>query len=115
DLAVNKVDIFDEDLQALVAQEAGRTTEDHWHLVTMSQASGMGERPRAAVVLRDTVEKRAEAQGDGPVDATFKAIESIAKSGAELLSFSVNAVSPRTESQGGVAGRACRWWLVVSS
>src|SRR5438067_6840233 len=85
ELADRKSDIFDEDLQALVAQEAGRSTEEHWHLVTMSQGSGMGERPRAAVVLRDTVEKRAEAQGDGPVDATFKAIESIAKSGAELL------------------------------
>src|SRR5437763_14530672 len=88
DLADKKADIFDEDLQALVAQEAGRTTEDHWHLVTMSQGSGMGERPHAAVVLKaNGDEKRAESQGDGPVDATFKAIESIAKSGAELLLF----------------------------
>src|SRR5438105_7426272 len=50
DLADKKAEIFDEDLQALVTQEAGRTTEDHWHLVTMSQGSGMGERPHAAVV-----------------------------------------------------------------
>src|SRR5947199_8715325 len=51
DLADKKAEIYDEDLQALVTQEAGRTTEDHWHLVTMSQGSGMGERPHAAVVL----------------------------------------------------------------
>jgi len=40
--------------------------------------------------------------GRRPVDATFKAIESIAKSGAELLLFSVNAVTTGTESQGEV-------------
>src|SRR5438874_11982557 len=114
DLADKKAEIFDEDLQALVAQEAGRTTEDHWHLVTMSQASGIGERPRASVVLRDTVEKRAEAQGDGPVDATFKAIESIAKSGAELLLVSVNAVTTGTESQGEVTVRLAKGGRVVN-
>jgi 2-isopropylmalate synthase len=114
DLADKKAEIFDEDLQALVTQEAGRTTEDHWHLIGMSQASGMGERPTASVVLRDTVEKRAEAQGDGPVDATFKAIESIATSGAELLLFSVNAVTTGTESQGEVTVRLARGGRVVN-
>src|SRR5438105_8875255 len=78
DLADKKAEIFDEDLQALVAQEAGRSTEEHWHLVTMNQGSGMGERPHATVVLKTNgSEKRAESQGDGPVDATFKAIETI--------------------------------------
>ena len=51
DLADKKADIFDEDLQALVTQEAGRSGEEDWKLVTMNQASGMGERPHAAVVL----------------------------------------------------------------
>src|SRR5205809_1658442 len=61
DLADKKAEIFDEDLQALVTQEAGRSTEEHWQLVTMNQASGMGERPHAAVVLRTNgTERRAE-------------------------------------------------------
>src|SRR5881394_2375956 len=115
DLADKKAEIYDEDLQALVTQEAGRTTEDHWHLVTMSQGSGMGERPHAAVVLKaNGDEKRAESQGDGPVDATFKAIESIAKSGAELLLFSVNAVTTGTESQGEVTVRLSRGGRIVN-
>ena len=97
DLADKKADIFDEDLLALVAQEAGRSAEEQWKLVTMNQASGMGERPHATVVLKeDGLEKRSESQGDGPVDATFKAIEAIAKSGAELLLYSVNAVTTGT-------------------
>jgi 2-isopropylmalate synthase len=115
DLADKKAEIFDEDLQALVAQEAGRSTEEHWKLVTMSQASGMGERPRATVVLHEqNKELRAEAQGDGPVDATFKAIESIAKSGAELLLFSVNAVTTGTESQGEVTVRLSKGGRIVN-
>src|SRR4051812_21204475 len=101
DLADKKAEIFDEDLQALVAQEAGRHSEEQWKLVTMNQASGMGERPFARLTLSETgKERKSESQGDGPVDATFKAIESIAKSGAELLLYSVNAVTTGTESQG---------------
>ncbi len=115
DLADKKADIFDEDLQALVAQEAGAATEEHWALVTMSQASGMGERPHATVVLSEAGEERkAEAQGDGPVDATFKAIESVAKSGAELLLYSVNAVTQGTESQGEVTVRLAKGGRVVN-
>src|SRR3954466_5280520 len=76
DLADKKAEIFDEDLQALVSQEAGQVSEEHWRLVTMNQASGMGERPFAKITLLEAgKEKKAESQGDGPVDATFKAIE----------------------------------------
>ena len=115
DLADKKADIFDEDLQALVTQEAGRSGEEEWKLVTMNQASGMGERPHAAVVLlHQKKEMRAEAQGDGPVDATFKAIESIAHSGAELLLYSVNAVTTGTESQGEVTVRLAKGGRVVN-
>ena len=115
DLADKKAEIFDEDLQALVSQEAGRHAEEEWHLVTMNQASGMGERPHAAIVLKSKVgEKRAEAQGDGPVDAIFKAIESIAHSGAELLLYSVNAVTTGTESQGEVTVRLSKGGRIVN-
>ena len=115
DLADKKADIFDEDLQALVAQEAGAANEEHWALVTMNQASGMGERPHATVVLSEAgKEHKAEAQGDGPVDATFKAIESVAKSGAELLLYSVNAVTQGTESQGEVTVRLAKGGRVVN-
>ncbi len=114
DLADKKAEIFDEDLRALVAQEAGASHEEHWKLVWMSQASGMGERPHASVVLKDTIERRADAQGDGPVDATFKAIESVAKSGAELLLYSVNAVTTGTESQGEVTVRLARGGRIVN-
>jgi 2-isopropylmalate synthase len=115
DLADKKAEIFDEDLQALVAQEASAGADEQWRLVHMSQASGMGERPHADVVLAENgAEKKAHAEGDGPVDATFKAIESLARSGAELLLYSVNAVTQGTESQGEVTVRLAKGGRVVN-
>jgi 2-isopropylmalate synthase len=75
----------------------------------------MGEKPHARVVLAENgAERQAESQGDGPVDATFKAIESVARSGAELLLFSVNAVTQGTESQGEVTVRLARGGRIVN-
>jgi len=115
DLADKKAEIFDEDLQALVSQEAGVSADEHWRLVTMSQASGTAEKPHATIVLAEAgKEKKAEAKGDGPVDATFKAIEAVAKSGAELLLYSVNAVTQGTESQGEVTVRLAKGGRIVN-
>jgi 2-isopropylmalate synthase len=115
DLADKKAEIFDEDLLALVAQEAGVASEEHWQLVTMNQASGMGQKPFAKItVLEAGKEKQSESQGDGPVDATFKAIEGLAKSGAELLLYSVNAVTTGTESQGEVTVRLSKGGRIVN-
>ena len=115
DLADKKAEIFDEDLQALMSEGAASSLDERWKLVHMNQASGMGERPHAAVVLSEAgTEHSAEAQGDGPVDATFKAIESVAKSGAELLLYSVNAITTGTESQGEVTVRLQKAGRIVN-
>ena len=115
DLADKKADIFDEDLQALVSQEAGASSNEYWGLVTLSQGSGTHDRPHASVVLNQNgTEVKADSKGDGPVDATFKAIESVAKSGAELLLYSVNAVTTGTESQGEVTVRLAKGGRIVN-
>jgi 2-isopropylmalate synthase len=115
DLADKKAEIFDEDLLALVAQEAGASGEEEWGLVSMKQGSGTADKPFASLVLKSKAsEIKAEAKGDGPVDATFKAIESVAKSGAELLLFSVNAVTQGTESQGEVTVRLSKGGRIVN-
>jgi 2-isopropylmalate synthase len=115
DLADKKVEIFDEDLYALVSAESAGDHDEHWRLLHMSQASAMGERPHASLVMSENgTEHRAEAYGDGPVDATFKAIESVAASGAELVLYSVNAVTQGTESQGEVTVRLSNAGRVVN-
>src|SRR5438034_684994 len=115
DLADKKAEIFDEDLQALVSDGATAAAAERWQLVRMSQASGTGERPHANLVLAEAgKERKADADGDGPVDATFKAIERVAKSGAELLLYSVNAVTQGTESQGEVTVRLAKGGRIVN-
>jgi 2-isopropylmalate synthase len=115
ELADKKADIFDEDLLALVAQEAGASGEEQWGLVSMSQGSSTTDKPHATVVMKNNgKDVKAEGKGDGPVDATFKAIESVAKSGAELLLFSVNAVTQGTESQGEVTVRLSKGGRIVN-
>jgi len=108
ELADKKSEIFDEDLQMLVSEEAVShdQEQEHFKLLSMMAHSETGETPVAKVVLaEDGAEKKAEAQGSGPVDATFKAIESIVGSGAELTLYSVNAVTSGTDSQGEVTVR----------
>jgi len=115
DLADKKHEIFDEDLQALVSDEADASAAERWRLVSLQQESGTSKRPRANIVLADTgAEHPAASEGDGPVDATFKAIETLAASGAELLLYSVNAVTQGTESQGEVTVRLAKGGRVVN-
>jgi 2-isopropylmalate synthase len=115
DLADKKHEIFDEDIHALMSGEAVAAQSEYWKLVGMSQASGTAERPHAHVALAEGgAERRAESHGDGPVDATFKAIESVANSGAELMLYSVNAVTQGTESQGEVTVRLQKAGRIVN-
>jgi 2-isopropylmalate synthase len=115
DLADKKHEIFDEDLQALVSDGADAAAAERWRLVSLQQESGTSKRPRADVVLADAgAEHPAASDGDGPVDATFKAIETLAASGAELLLYSVNAVTQGTESQGEVTVRLAKGGRVVN-
>ena len=116
DLADKKHEIFDEDLQALISEEASDHVEnEHYHLVALTAHSETGESPFAKIVVtEDGRERSAEAQGSGPVDASFKAIESIVKSGAELLLYSVNNITSGTDSQGEVTVRLSKSGRIVN-
>ena len=107
DLVDRKSDIFDEDILALVGDESVTPEREHYRLLALAQRSEMGERPHARVAFAmGEQEFRAESDGNGPVDAVLKAIESQTRSGAEMLLYSVNAItSGSTESQGEVTVR----------
>jgi len=107
DLADRKAEIFDEDIIALASDESVTREQEHYRLVSLRQHSETGERPHAVVVFAaGGVEHRAESDGNGPVDASLKAIESQLGTGAELVLYSVNAItSGSTESQGEVTVR----------
>ena len=106
ELADRKSEIFDEDILALVSDESVTHEQEQFHFVSLAQHSETGERPHAVIIFKvDGKEVRGESDGNGPVDASLKAIESHVKSGAEMVLYSVNAISGSTESQGEVTVR----------
>lgn len=106
ELADRKSEIFDEDILALVSDESVTSEKEQFGFVSLAQHSETGERPQATVVFTvDGKEVRGASDGNGPVDASLKAIESHVQSGAEMVLYSVNAISGSTESQGEVTVR----------
>ena len=106
ELADGKSEIFDEDILALVSDESVTHEKEQYGFVSLSQHSETGERPQAKVVFTvDGKEVTGASDGNGPVDASLKAIETHVKSGAEMVLYSVNAISGSTESQGEVTVR----------
>ncbi len=115
ELADKKREIFDEDIQALMSDEAVTPDVEHYRLVSLSAHSETGEQPFSRVVMSDEGrEMRAEARGGGIVDATFKAIESMVRSGTDLLLYSVNNVTEGTDSQGEVTVRLAKNGRIVN-
>ncbi len=106
ELADRKSEIFDEDILALVSDESVTHVKEQYAFVSLSQHSETGERPQASIVFTvDGKEVLSKSDGNGPVDASMKAIEAHVKSGAEMVLYSVNAISGSTESQGEVTVR----------
>ena len=115
DLADKKHDIYDEDIQALVTETNLDAENERVRLVSMRVCSETGETPLAQLTLWvDGEERRTEAQGSGPVDAAFKAIESVVNSGTGLLLYSVNNITTGTDSQGEVTVRLEKAGRVVN-
>ncbi len=106
DLADRKHEIFDEDLQALMNAQKIEADKARYELIDLSVTSKLGVAPTANLKLCvDGSDIDATAEGDGPVDAVYKAIESVANSGSDLQLYSVNAITTGTDSQGEVTVR----------
>ena len=115
ELADKKHEIFDEDLQALVTETAVALENERFRLAYLSVCSQTGETPEASVTVSVGAEERkGTATGSGPVDAAFRAIETIVRSEAELVLYSVNAITTGTDSQGEVTVRLDKGGRIVN-
>jgi 2-isopropylmalate synthase len=104
DLADRKKEVFDEDLMALVLQNeaaADRLRLRHLRVVCGTQ----GPQTAELVMEIDGEERRITATGDGPVDATFKAVQALFPHGATLQLYQVHAVTEGTDAQATVSVR----------
>ncbi|MDH5710332.1 MAG: 2-isopropylmalate synthase [Gammaproteobacteria bacterium] len=115
DLADKKHEIFDEDLQALVAEANWLAENERFKLVSLKVCSETGETPNASLVLSvGDKEVDARSDGSGPVDAVFRAIETVVNSETELQLYSVNAITSGTDAQGEVTVRLEKAGRIVS-
>ncbi|MFH0813223.1 MAG: 2-isopropylmalate synthase [Pseudomonadota bacterium] len=105
DLADKKKEIFDEDIEAIVAEIILKVPEKY-KLLHMNVTSGTVAIPTATVELEveGAIIKQA-GFGDGPVDAAFKTIAKITGTKSKLLKYSVNAITGGTDAQGEVTVR----------
>jgi 2-isopropylmalate synthase len=106
ELADRKKSITDLDLEALIADEFYRP-RDVYLLNGLQVSCGTMGMPTATVRLRgpDGVVHTQAALGTGPVDATYKAINSIVNVPCTLLEFNVHAITAGIDALGEVTVR----------
>lgn len=93
DLADKKKDIYDADLIMIVTESTSHAPEIY-HLEYMSVLGGTNVVPTATVRLRKGEEVfQSVSNGDGPIDAVYKAIDNITKQPGILRDYSIHAIT----------------------
>jgi len=106
ELADRKKEVFDDDVVALVRADSGEDEDDRLQLVSMKVVCGTGGPAESTIEMEvDGKDLSATAEGDGPVDATFKAIREIHPNAARLQLYQVSAVTEGTDAQATVSVR----------
>ncbi len=102
ELADKKKYVFDEDIEAILEDEIGQIPEA-WKLDYLKVTSQTGIKPHAQVRLlyRGKIHEAAS-DGDGPVDACYRAVEKIVKSEAKLVHYGIQSVTGGKDAQGEV-------------
>ena len=99
-VADKKQEVFDEDLVAILHDEVHNGAEPY-ELEYLHINSGTSAIPTATIQLRTAGESRKGAAiGDGPVDATYKAISGVTGASARLERYEIRAVTSGTEAVG---------------
>ena len=110
ELADKKKCVFDDDIAAIVEEGMG-TPVEKFTLDYLNTSSGSGIIPTATVsiaVQRKSSKDKPEilheaACGDGPVDASYRAIDKIVQLNVRLADYSLRAVSSGKDAQGEVS------------
>ncbi len=99
-LADRKKEVFDEDLVALV-ESAMRMDVNKWQLENMEVVIPAEGLPQAKVVLSYAGKNfSATSEGDGPVDACYKAIDKITGCPGRLLNYNIQAITSGKDALG---------------
>ena len=106
DLADRKKEVFDDDLIALVRADAADDQSDRISLKSLRVVCGTeGPQEASLKLIIDGETHAITATGDGPVDATFNAVNELFAHTARLQLYQVNAVTEGTDAQATVSVR----------
>ncbi len=105
DLADKKKTVYDEDIIALVDDEVIRGHDVVKFVSLQIQCGSKGPQRADLELLVEGRLKSTTATGDGPVDATFKAIRELVPHHAHLQLYQVHAVTGGTDAQAEVTVR----------
>lgn len=101
-LADKKKYVFDEDIESILQNEIVSIPET-WQLDYLRVLSETGKKPKAELRLKKNGKVfEADCEGDGPVDACYKAVESIVKSNARVTHYGIQSVTSGMDAQGEV-------------
>ena len=106
ELADRKKEIYDEDLLALVTDEGTQAAHDFIKVKNLQVICGT-EGPQSAdlTLTIDGKDHQVKTHGDGPVDATFRAVKKLFPHEAKLHLYQVHAVTEGTDAQATVSVR----------
>jgi 2-isopropylmalate synthase len=105
DLADRKKEIYDEDIVALVDDEIQHGAERIRFVSLSVMAGSKGPQTADLELTFDGVTQTTRVEGNGPVDAIFKAIHGLVPHTARLLLYQVHAVTEGTDAQAEVTVR----------
>jgi 2-isopropylmalate synthase len=106
ELADRKREVTDRDLEAIVADERQGVAES-FRLEHLQVSCGTNLRPTATVrmLLPGGESRETVALGDGPIDATYRAIDALVQVEGELDEFAVQAITAGMDAVGEVTVR----------
>jgi 2-isopropylmalate synthase len=105
-LADRKKEVFEDDLIALMSDEATNAEHDRIKVRSLRVVCGTDSPQEADLTLTiDGKDQSVKATGDGPVDATFNAVKTLFKHEARLQLYNVAAVTEGTDAQATVSVR----------
>jgi 2-isopropylmalate synthase len=105
EVADKKKDVFDEDIEAIIADELVRVPEKY-KLVYLNVSAGTTVRSTATVTIEIDGEQEVQAGfGIGPIDATYNTIAQMTGTESKLIHFSVSSLTGGTDALGEVTVR----------
>lgn len=106
ELADKKKEVFDDDLIALLDEQARKDEDAPYEFISLEVRCGSKGKASAALELKVKGKKQAATiTGDGPVDATLNAIKKLIPITAKLELYQVHAVTGGTDAQAEVSVR----------